>query len=92
MDEPTSSLDEREVGVLFDVIRHSSRRRRPSLFVSHRLDELYAVCDRVTIMRDGQHGAVRADERHLQARAGRRHARADLLTVQREARDRIRDR
>lgn len=54
MDEPTSSLDEREVGVLFDVIRHLKSEGVSVVFVSHKLDELYAVCDRVTIMRDGR--------------------------------------
>jgi len=54
MDEPTSSLDDREVATLFDVIRQLKREGVSVIFVSHRLDELYAVCDRVTIMRDGQ--------------------------------------
>jgi ribose transport system ATP-binding protein len=54
MDEPTSSLDDREVATLFDVIRQLKREGVAVIFVSHRLDELYAVCDRVTIMRDGQ--------------------------------------
>jgi len=54
MDEPTSSLDEREVEVLFDVIRQLKRDGIAVIFVSHRLDELYAVCDRVTVMRDGR--------------------------------------
>jgi galactofuranose transport system ATP-binding protein len=54
MDEPTSSLDEREVATLFDVIRQLKQDGVSVIFVSHRLDELYAVCDRVTIMRDGQ--------------------------------------
>ncbi|MCO6052218.1 sugar ABC transporter ATP-binding protein [Mesorhizobium sp. RP14(2022)] len=54
MDEPTSSLDEREVGVLFDTIRTLKADGVSTLFVSHRLSELYAVCDRVTIMRDGR--------------------------------------
>ncbi len=54
MDEPTSSLDEREVGVLFDVIRQLKAEGVSVIFVSHKLDELYQVCDRVTIMRDGQ--------------------------------------
>ncbi|HWK48202.1 MAG TPA: sugar ABC transporter ATP-binding protein [Stellaceae bacterium] len=53
MDEPTSSLDDREVAVLFDVIRQLKARGIGVIFVSHRLDELYVVCDRVTIMRDG---------------------------------------
>ncbi len=54
MDEPTSSLDEREVKVLFDVIRQLKAAGISVIFVSHKLDELYAVCDRVTIMRDGR--------------------------------------
>jgi len=53
MDEPTSSLDDHEVAVLFDVIRQLKARGIGVIFVSHRLDELYAVCDRVTVMRDG---------------------------------------
>jgi ribose transport system ATP-binding protein len=54
MDEPTSSLDEREVAVLFDVIRQLKGEGVSVIFISHRLDELYAVCDRVTVMRDGR--------------------------------------
>jgi monosaccharide-transporting ATPase len=54
MDEPTSSLDEREVAVLFDVIRQLKSEGVSVVFVSHKLDELYEVCDRVTIMRDGR--------------------------------------
>ena len=54
MDESTSSLDEREVELLFDVVRRLRNDGRAVIFVSHRLDELYALCDRVTIMRDGQ--------------------------------------
>jgi ribose transport system ATP-binding protein len=54
MDEPTSSLDEQEVSVLFDVIRQLKASGVSVIFVSHKLDELYAVCDRVTIMRDGR--------------------------------------
>jgi ribose transport system ATP-binding protein len=54
MDEPTSSLDEQEVEVLFKVIRQLRDEGVSVIFVSHKLDELYAVCDRVTIMRDGR--------------------------------------
>ncbi len=60
MDEPTSSLDEREVSVLFGVIRQLKARGVAVIFVSHRLDELYAICDRVTIMRDGRTVMTRA--------------------------------
>jgi len=54
MDEPTSSLDDREVETLFDVIRQLKNDGVSVIFVSHRLDELYVICDRVTIMRDGR--------------------------------------
>ena len=53
MDEPTSSLEPREVETLFDVIRGLKEQGIAVVYVSHRLDELYAICDRVTVMRDG---------------------------------------
>ena len=54
MDEPTSSLSENEVAVLFEVIRGLKASGVSVIFVSHKLDELYAICDRVTAMRDGR--------------------------------------
>jgi ribose transport system ATP-binding protein len=54
MDEPTSSLAESEVETLFGVIRGLRDRGVSVIFVSHRLDELYAVSDRVTVLRDGR--------------------------------------
>jgi len=54
MDEPTSALAEQEVQTLFRVIRQLRDEGISVIFVSHRLDELYAVSDRVTIMRDGR--------------------------------------
>src|SRR5437588_7490148 len=54
MDEPTSSLNEREVETLFTIIRQLKADGVSVIFVGHRLDELYAICDRVTIMRDGR--------------------------------------
>ena len=53
MDEPTSSLDDREVETLFGVIRRLKADGVAVVLISHRLDELYAMCDRVTVMRDG---------------------------------------
>jgi galactofuranose transport system ATP-binding protein len=58
MDEPTSSLDEAEVAVLLRTIRQLKAEGVAVIFVSHKLDELYEVCDRVTIMRDGRTVAV----------------------------------
>jgi monosaccharide-transporting ATPase len=54
MDEPTSSLDEREVEVLFNVIRQLRDQGTAVLYISHFLDELFMVCDGVTILRDGR--------------------------------------
>jgi galactofuranose transport system ATP-binding protein len=54
MDEPTSSLDDREVDTLFGVIRKLKADDVAVVLISHRLDELYAVCERVTVMRDGR--------------------------------------
>jgi len=54
MDEPTSSLDEAEVAVLMKTIRQLKAEGVAVIFVTHKLDELYQVCDRVTIMRDGR--------------------------------------
>jgi ribose transport system ATP-binding protein len=53
MDEPTSSLEAREVETLFSVIERLKQRGIAIVYVSHRLDELYRICDRMTIMRDG---------------------------------------
>ncbi|WP_289036336.1 sugar ABC transporter ATP-binding protein [uncultured Roseibium sp.] len=54
MDEPTSSLDSSEVEILFGVVRDLKASGVSVLYVSHFLDELFQICDRVTIMRDGQ--------------------------------------
>jgi monosaccharide-transporting ATPase len=54
MDEPTSSLEPREVETLFGVIRDLHNRGIGIIYVSHRLDELYQICDAVTILRDGK--------------------------------------
>ena len=58
MDEPTSSLEQREVDTLFGVIRQLRERGIAIVYVSHRLDELYQICDRVTVLRDGHLVAV----------------------------------
>ncbi|UYQ60408.1 sugar ABC transporter ATP-binding protein [Streptomyces peucetius] len=55
MDEPTSSLEPREVETLFRVIDDLRRRGIAVVYVSHRMDELYRICDRVTVLRDGKH-------------------------------------
>ena len=59
MDEPTSSLDDHEVDVLFGVVRSLKESGASVLYVSHHLDELFRICDRVTVMRDGRTVACR---------------------------------
>ncbi len=54
MDEPTSSLEPREVDTLFRVIGELREQGVGTAYVSHRLDELYRICDRVTVLRDGR--------------------------------------
>jgi ribose transport system ATP-binding protein len=54
MDEPTSSLEPREVATLFTVIGRLHEQGIAVVYVSHRLDELYRICDRVTVLRDGR--------------------------------------
>jgi ribose transport system ATP-binding protein len=53
MDEPTASLTDDEIQALFAVITRLKSSGKTVLYVSHRLDEIFAICDRVTVMRDG---------------------------------------
>ena len=53
LDEPTSSLTEREVSILYDLVRRLQTSGVAVVYISHRFDELYAICDRVTVLRDG---------------------------------------
>jgi rhamnose transport system ATP-binding protein len=55
MDEPTSSLTLHEVAELFRVVRQLREEGRTILFISHRLEEVFELADRVTVMRDGQY-------------------------------------
>jgi ribose transport system ATP-binding protein len=52
-DEATSSLDARQVEVFFGLIRELKREGRAIVFISHRMDEIFAIGDRVTVMRNG---------------------------------------
>ncbi len=54
LDEPTSSLDEQEVEKLFKLMRDLRSRGVGIVFVTHFLDQVYEICDRITVMRDGQ--------------------------------------
>ncbi|MEE0418782.1 MAG: sugar ABC transporter ATP-binding protein [Lachnospiraceae bacterium] len=54
LDEPTSSLDESEVEKLFGLMRDLRSRGVGIIFVTHFLDQVYEVCDKITVLRDGQ--------------------------------------
>ena len=54
LDEPTSSLDENEVQLLFDVMRDLKKEGMGIIFITHFLDQIYAVSDRMTILRNGK--------------------------------------
>jgi len=83
MDEPTSSLDEREVAVLFDVMRRLRGEGVAVIFISHRLDELYQVCDRVTVMRDGRTVTAFASVSRMNASANFATATGVILPINR---------
>lgn len=54
LDEPTSSLDEQEVEKLFGLMRDLKEMGVGIIFVTHFLDQVYEVCDKITVLRDGQ--------------------------------------
>lgn len=54
MDEPTAALTERETDRLFDVMRKLKARGVSIIYISHRMEEVFANCDTITVMRDGQ--------------------------------------
>ena len=54
LDEPTSSLDDSEVEKLFGLMNDLKARGVGIIFVTHFLDQVYAVCDKITVLRDGQ--------------------------------------
>ncbi len=54
MDEPTAALTERETDRLFDVMKHLKEKGVSIIYISHRMEEVFANCDTITVMRDGQ--------------------------------------
>ncbi|WP_099350331.1 galactose/methyl galactoside ABC transporter ATP-binding protein MglA [Erwinia amylovora] len=59
MDEPTSSLTEKEVNHLFTIIRKLKDRGCGIIYISHKMEEIFQLCDEITILRDGQWIATR---------------------------------
>lgn len=54
MDEPTSSLSDTEIQMLFEIVENLKKNGTAIIFISHKLEELFAITDRITIMRDGE--------------------------------------
>ncbi len=54
LDEPSAALTKREVAVLLDIVRALKERGVACLYISHKLDEVFAVADRITVLRDGK--------------------------------------
>ncbi|MEC1958995.1 ribose ABC transporter ATP-binding protein RbsA [Bacillus subtilis] len=54
MDEPTAALTEREISKLFEIITALKKNGVSIVYISHRMEEIFAICDRITIMRDGK--------------------------------------
>ncbi|WP_437178102.1 sugar ABC transporter ATP-binding protein [Burkholderia cenocepacia] len=58
LDEPTATLTPAEAEHLFAIMRELKRQGVAMIFISHHLDEIFAVCDRITVLRDGQYVAT----------------------------------
>lgn len=54
MDEPTATLTTKETDILFDVVRSLKKQGISVIFISHKLEELFEICDTLTVIRDGQ--------------------------------------
>ena len=65
LDEPTASLDEHGRNILFDIIRSNTKKGLCVIYISHNLGEIFEICDRVTVFKDGRkigtHGVKEID-------------------------------
>lgn len=55
MDEPTTALTDTETEKLFEVIEMLKKKNMAIIYISHRLDEIFAICDRINVLRDGKY-------------------------------------
>lgn len=58
MDEPTSALTDEEVEKLYEIIRSLSQKGKAIIYISHKLEEIFEICDRATVFRDGEYIAT----------------------------------
>lgn len=59
MDEPTSALTSREINKLYEIVRDLVAKGKSVIFISHKLEELFAICSKITVLRDGQFVATK---------------------------------
>jgi inositol transport system ATP-binding protein len=59
MDEPTSALSEKEVSMLFKIIKELKAKGVAIIYISHKMDEIYEITDRITVLRDGKYIATK---------------------------------
>ncbi|MDV6378760.1 sugar ABC transporter ATP-binding protein [Sporosarcina sp. GW1-11] len=59
MDEPTAALTDREIETLFETVRSLQAQGVSFVYISHRMEEIFSMCDRITILRDGQYVGVK---------------------------------
>jgi ribose transport system ATP-binding protein len=57
-DEPTALLTTAETDMLFEIIRRLSREGKSIIYISHRMEEIFSICDRVTVLKDGRYVAT----------------------------------
>lgn len=55
MDEPTSAITDKEVDHLFEIIRSLQKKGISIIYISHKMDEIFKICDEITVFRDGQY-------------------------------------
>jgi len=53
MDEPTAALTDKEIRLLFNVIKELKSQGKSFIYISHRMEEIFEICDEITVMRDG---------------------------------------
>ncbi len=58
MDEPTATLNDEEIKILFNIIKQLSAQGKSIIYISHRLDEVFQISQRVMVMRDGQNAGM----------------------------------
>jgi ribose transport system ATP-binding protein len=58
MDEPTAALTDREIESLFEVVTDLKKKGVAFVYISHRMEEIFQICDRITILRDGEYIAT----------------------------------